>query len=172
LDYFVQRGCRLSDHGIDIAMFYEEATDAELDAILARRLEGAALTPKEVEQYKTAVLLHLGREYARRDWAMQLHMSALRNNNARMFKQLGPDTGWDSISDGLIAAKLSRYLDALDADNLLPRTLLYCLNPIHNEVLGTMIGNFQDGRVIGKMQFGSGWCSSVPAGGLTTRGTA
>ncbi|MBK9951964.1 MAG: glucuronate isomerase [Candidatus Competibacteraceae bacterium] len=172
LDYFAERGCRLSDHGIDIAMFYEEATEAELDAILARRLEGAALSPKEIEQYKTAVLLHVGREYAQRDWAMQLHLSALRNNNARMFKQLGPDTGWDSISDGLVAAKLSRYLDALDADNRLPRTILYGLNPIHNEVLGTMIGNFQDGRVLGKMQFGSGWWFNDQKDGMIRQLTA
>lgn len=172
LDYFAARGCRLSDHGIDIAMFYEDASDAELDAILSRRLEGATLTPKEIEQYKTAVLLHVGREYARRDWAMQLHMSALRNNSARMFRQLGPDTGWDSIGDGPVAAKLSRYLDALDRDNLLPRTILYGLNPVHNEVLGTMIGNFQDGKVIGKMQFGSGWWFNDQKDGMIRQMTA
>ncbi|MER2603728.1 MAG: glucuronate isomerase [Candidatus Competibacter phosphatis] len=172
LDYFAQRGCRLSDHGLDGAPWFEEATEAELDAILARRLESAELTPKEIEQYKTAVLLHVGRGYAKRDWAMQLHMSALRNNNARMFEQLGPDTGWDSISDGLVAAKLSRTLDALDCDNLLPRTILYCLNPIHNEVLGTMIGNFQDGRVFGKMQFGSGWWFNDQKDGMIRQMTA
>ena len=104
---------------------YKRQTEAELDRILARRLEGAALSPKDIEQYKTAVLLHVGREYAKRDWAMQLHMSALRNNNSRMFQQLGADTGWDSISDGPVAAKLSRYLDALDRDNRLPLSLIH-----------------------------------------------
>jgi len=152
--------------------FFAEATETELDAILGRRLSGETLTPKEVEQYKTAVLLHLGREYAKRDWAMQLHMGALRNNNTRMFKQLGPDTGWDSITDSLVASNLSRYLDALDRDGLLPRTILYCLNPAQNEVLGTMIGNFQDGRVIGKMQFGSGWWFNDQKDGMIRQMTA
>ena len=172
LHHFAQHGCRLSDHGIDVAMFYEEATEAELDAILAKRLNGGTLTPQEIEQYKTAVLLHVGREYAKRDWAMQLHMSALRNNNTRMFNVLGPDTGWDSISDGLVAAKLSRTLDALARDDLLPRTILYGLNPIHNEVLGTMIGNFQDGRVFGKIQFGSGWWFNDQKDGMIRQMTA
>lgn len=171
MDHFARHGCRLSDHGADVT-FFAEATDAELDAILARRLSGAALTPKEVEQYKTAVLLHLGREYAKRDWAMQLHMGALRNNNTRMFKQLGPDTGWDSITDSLVAANLARYLDTLDLDGLLPRTILYCLNPAQNEVLGTMIGNFQDGRVFGKMQFGSGWWFNDQKDGMIRQMTA
>ena len=171
LAFFAERGCRLSDHGMDVT-FFAEATETELDAILARRLSGATLTPHEIEQYKTAVLLHLGRAYAKRDWAMQLHMGALRNNNSRMFQQLGPDTGWDSITDNLVAANLSRYLDALDCDNLLPRTILYCLNPAQNEVLGTMIGNFQDGRVIGKMQFGSGWWFNDQKDGMIRQMTA
>jgi glucuronate isomerase len=171
MEFFAQHGCRLADHGVDVT-FFAETTETELDAILARRLSGETLTPKEVEQYKTAVLLHLGREYAKRDWAMQLHMGALRNNNTRMFKQLGPDTGWDSITDSLVASNLSRYLDALDRDGLLPRTILYCLNPAQNEVLGTMIGNFQDGRVIGKMQFGSGWWFNDQKDGMIRQMTA
>ncbi len=171
LDHFARHGCRLADHGVDVT-FFAETTETELDAILARRLSGETLTPKEVEQYKTAVLLHLGREYAKRDWAMQLHMGALRNNNTRMFKQLGPDTGWDSITDSLVASNLSRYLDALDRDGLLPRTILYCLNPAQNEVLGTMIGNFQDGRVFGKLQFGSGWWFNDQKDGMIRQMTA
>jgi glucuronate isomerase len=171
LDHFARHGCRLSDHGVDVT-FFAEATEAELDAILGRRLSGETLTPKEIEQYKTAVLLHLGREYAKRDWTMQLHMGALRNNNTRMFKQLGPDTGWDSITDSLVAANLARYLDTLDLDGLLPRTILYCLNPAQNEVLGTMIGNFQDGRVFGKMQFGSGWWFNDQKDGMIRQMTA
>ncbi len=171
MDHFARRGCRLSDHGVDVT-FFAEATEAELDAILARRLNGETLTPNEVEQYKTAILLHLGREYAKRDWAMQLHMGALRNNNTRMFKQLGPDTGWDSITDSLVAAHLARYLNTLAGDDLLPRTILYCLNPMHNEVLGTMIGNFQDGRVFGKMQFGSGWWFNDQKDGMIRQMTA
>lgn len=171
LDHFARHGCRLSDHGVDVT-FFAEATEAELDSILARRLSGETLTPKEEARYKTAVLLHLGREYAKRDWAMQLHLGALRNNNTRMFNQLGPDTGWDSITDSLVASHLSRYLDALDRDGLLPRTILYCLNPAQNEVLGTMIGNFQDGRVFGKMQFGSGWWFNDQKDGMIRQLTA
>ncbi len=173
MDYFSGHGCRLSDHGLDHAPWYEEATEAELDAILAKRLNGGGLTSKEVEQYKTAILLHVGREYAKRDWAMQLHIGAQRNNNTRMFKALGPDTGWDSISDhGSVSWKLARTLDALNNDGLLPRTILYCLNPIHNEVLGTMIGNFQEGRVIGKIQFGSGWWFNDQKDGMIRQLTA
>jgi glucuronate isomerase len=172
MDFFGEHGCCLSDHGIDVAPWFEEASEAELDAILARAMGGEALTSKEIEQYKTGVLLHLGREYARRDWAMQLHIGAQRNNNTRTFKALGPDTGWDSISDGPVSAKLARYLDALDRDELLPRTILYCLNPVHNEVLGTMIGNFQDGRVPGKMQFGSGWWFNDQKDGMIRQMTA
>ena len=171
MDFFAQRGCRVSDHGVDVT-FFAEATDAELDAILSRRLSGEALTAKEEDQYKTAVLLHLGREYAKRDWAMQLHLGALRNNNTRMFQRLGPDTGWDSITDSLVAHNLSRYLDALDRDDLLPRTILYCLDPAQNEVLGTMIGNFQNGQVIGKMQFGSGWWFNDQKDGMIRQMTA
>ncbi len=173
LDYFARHGCRLSDHGLDVAPWFEAATEAELDAILAKRMNGGTLTPKEVEQYKTGILLHLGREYAKRDWAMQLHIGAQRNNNTRMFETLGPDTGWDSISDnGFVSYKLARFLDALNVDDLLPRTILYCLNPVHNEVLGTMIGNFQDGKVLGKMQFGSGWWFNDQKDGMIRQMTA
>ncbi len=157
IEYFHANGCRVSDHGIDIGMFYAAATEAELDAILAKAMSGQALSALEAEQYKTATALHCGREYGRLQWAMQLHMGALRNNNQRMFEKLGADVGFDSIADGQVAEKLSRFLSALNIDNLLPKTILYTLNPIHNEVLGTMLGNFQDGSCKGKIQFGSGW---------------
>lgn len=156
LDHFAAHGCKVSDHAID-NVFFEEASEAELDSILGKALGNEPLTALEADKYKTAVMLYLGREYAKRGWASQLHISAQRNNNTRMFKLLGADTGWDSIADGQVAAKLSRYLDALDRDDLLPKTILYTLNPKDNEVLGTMLGNFQDGKVVGKMQFGSGW---------------
>lgn len=172
MDYFERHGCRASDHGVDVATVYAEASEPQLDSILARAMGGEALTPKEIEQYKTGVLLHLGREYAKRNWTMQLHIGAQRNNNTRMFNQLGPDTGWDSISDGPVSVKLAHYLDALDRDDRLPRTILYCLNPVHNEVLGTMIGNFQDGRVLGKMQFGSGWWFNDQKDGMIRQMTA
>lgn len=172
IDCFARHGCRASDHGLDIAAFYAEASEHELDSILARAMGGEALTAKEVEKYKTGVLLHLGSEYAKRNWAMQLHIGAQRNNNTRMFNALGADSGWDSISDGAVSVKLARCLDALDRDDRLPRTILYCLNPMHNEVLGTMIGNFQDGRVLGKMQFGSGWWFNDQKDGMIRQLTA
>jgi glucuronate isomerase len=156
LDYFAAHGCKLSDHAIDIA-FFETASEDELSQILAKAMDHKAVTKLEADKFKTAIMLHLGREYARRGWAMQLHIGAQRNNNTRMFKTLGPDTGWDSISDDLISAKIARFLDALDGDDLLPKTIMYNLNPMHNEVLATMIGNYQDGKFKGKMQFGSGW---------------
>lgn len=171
MTFFEQHGCKLSDHGLDIVP-YASAKESELDAILAKALGGATLTAAEVEQYKTAVLLHLGREYGKRGWAMQLHMGAQRNNNSRMFARLGPDTGWDSINDEPGSVKLARYLDALDREDLLPRTILYCLNPAQNEVLGTMLGNFQDGNTFGKIQFGSGWWFNDQKDGMIRQLTA
>jgi glucuronate isomerase len=156
LDHFAAHGCKLSDHAIDIA-FFETATESELTAILAKAMANTPVTKLEADKFKTGVVLHLGREYAKRGWAMQLHIGAQRNNNTRMFNKMGPDTGWDSIADDLVSARIARLLDTLDGDDLLPKTILYCLNPIHNEVLATMLGNYQDGKMIGKMQFGSGW---------------
>ncbi|MEC5396741.1 glucuronate isomerase [Uliginosibacterium sp. H1] len=171
LDYFAANGCKLSDHAIDLA-FFAEASEATLSATLAQAMGNQSVSKQQADEFKTAVLLHLGREYARRGWAMQLHIGAQRNNNTRQFKNLGPDTGWDSISDDLISAKLARFLDTLDGDDLLPKTVLYCLNPIHNEVLATMIGNYQDGKVRGKMQFGSGWWFNDQKDGMIRQITA
>ncbi|MFA9438187.1 glucuronate isomerase [Uliginosibacterium sp. sgz301328] len=171
LDYFAAHGCKLSDHAIDIA-FFSQASEGELTATLAQAMSNEPVSKEQADQFKTAIMLHLGREYARRGWAMQLHIGAQRNNNTRMFKQLGPDTGWDSIADDLISAKIARFLDTLDGDDLLPKTILYCLNPIHNEVLATMIGNYQDGKVVGKMQFGSGWWFNDQKDGMIRQITA
>ena len=113
VDYFDAHGCRSSDHGIEV-MFYEEATKEEVATIFQKRLAGERLTKKEIEQYKTYTLLTLGELYADKGWAMQLHLSPLRNNSTRMFKLLGPDAGFDSMGDLLIAEKLSGFLDALE----------------------------------------------------------
>lgn len=121
---------------------FAEANEAELDSILARRLAGETLSEHEVAQFKTAVLVFLGAEYARRGWVQQYHIGALRNNNLRQFKLLGPDVGFDSINDRPMAEELSKLLSKQNEENLLPKTILYCLNPRDNEVLGTMIGNF------------------------------
>ncbi|GAB4058736.1 glucuronate isomerase [Uliginosibacterium sediminicola] len=171
LDYFAAHGCKLSDHAIDIA-FFSPASDSELTTILSRAMNNEVIGKEDADKFKTAIMLFLGRQYAQRGWAMQLHIGAQRNNNTRMFNRLGPDTGWDSIADDLISAKISAFLNALDGDDLLPKTVLYNLNPIHNEVLATMLGNFQDGKVVGKMQFGSGWWFLDQKDGMTRQLTA
>ena len=128
LDFFHENGCRLSDHAVD------------------------SMDDETIEK-----LIYLGEEYAKRGWVWQLHIGALRNNNTRMFEKLGPDTGFDSVNDFQIAEGLSRILNGLDKKDMLPKTILYTLNPKDNYVLGTMLGNFQGGGVAGKIQFGSGW---------------
>lgn len=126
---------------------------------------GETLSEREVAQFKTAVLVFLGAEYARRGWVQQYHIGALRNNNLRQFKLLGPDVGFDSINDRPMAEELSKLLSKQNEENLLPKTILYCLNPRDNEVLGTMIGNFGAKGCRAR-------CSSAPAGGSTIRKTA
>ncbi len=154
--YFHEVGCRISDHSLEEVVYREAGAD-EVAEIFARRVRGEALNPEEVTKYKTYVLTHLGKKYHEYHWAMQLHIGALRNNNTRMFTLVGRDAGFDSINDQSIAQPLSSILDALDRENKLPKTILYCLNPKDNYVLGTMIGNFQGGGIPGKVQFGSGW---------------
>ncbi len=128
LGFFHENGCRLSDHAVD------------------------SMDDETIEK-----LVYLGEEYAKRGWVWQLHIGALRNNNTRMFNKLGPDTGFDSVNDFQIAEGLSKILDSLDKKDMLPKTILYTLNPKDNYVLGTMLGNFQGGGIPGKIQFGSGW---------------
>lgn len=156
LDHFAAHGCKISDHALDVVLF-AEADESTLDGILARRLQGVAPTQEEVAQFKTAVLVWLGSEYARRGWAQQYHIGALRNANRRQFDILGPDVGFDSINDAPLAIPLARLLDAQNRNNALPKTILYCVNPRDNEVLATMAGNFQGEGEPGKMQFGSAW---------------
>ncbi|QCR37316.1 glucuronate isomerase [Nissabacter sp. SGAir0207] len=156
LEHFAAHGCKVSDHALDVVLF-ARADEATLDGILARRLDGTLPNPQELAQFKTAVLLFLAGEYQRRGWVQQYHIGALRNNNTRMLRTLGPDTGFDSINDQPLAEPLSRLLDAQAEAGNLPKTILYCLNPRDNEVIGTMVGNFQGEGEPGRMQFGSGW---------------
>lgn len=153
ISYFNENGCRLSDHSLEIVPYCE----GDARAVFEKKMSGEILTENEAEVYKTAVLSECAKEYSRLGWAMQLHIGAMRNNNTRMFEKLGADTGFDTINDLCIAEKLSRLLDSLSRDEILPKTILYTLNPKDNYVLGTMIGNFQSGPTKSKLQFGSGW---------------
>lgn len=155
-DAFHEVGCRLSDHGLT-AICFEPYTESEVKDIFAKLRGGNDVDALAKRKFQTALMVLFGKLDAARGWTMQLHMGALRNNSSRLFKQLGPDTGFDSIGDWTFAEDLSRFLDALDRDDTLPKTILYNLNPRDNEVLATMIGNFQDGSIPGKVQFGSGW---------------
>jgi glucuronate isomerase len=155
-DFFAQHGCKLSDRGIE-TVWSLECTRTEADAILKKALEGTPISPLESEKYKSLMLHELAVMDAEKGWTMQIHYGALRNNNTRLFKKIGPDAGFDSIGDWPIAESLSKHLDRLDAMERLPRTILYNLNPRDFEMIGTMIGNFQDGTIAGKLQMGSGW---------------
>ncbi|PKM49655.1 MAG: glucuronate isomerase [Firmicutes bacterium HGW-Firmicutes-7] len=156
IEWFHENGCVISDHALDIVQ-YQEATYEEANNIFIKGLKKESLTDEDMKKYKGYMLRFFGREYARLGWSMQVHIGALRNNSTRMLKELGADTGFDSIHDGLVAKDLSNLLDSLDVTNELPKTILYCLNPRDNEVLATMLGNFQGGGIPGKLQFGSGW---------------
>ncbi|MCL6217517.1 glucuronate isomerase [Zunongwangia pacifica] len=156
IEYFDENGCKLCDHGLN-AMSFAEFTEAEINAIFKNKLSGKEVSATESEKFKTATLLFLSETYHQFGWVQQFHLGALRNNNKRMLAQLGPDTGWDSIGDYSQAEKLSRFLNTLDGKDKLTKTILYNLNPADNEVFATMIGNFNDGSVKGKVQWGSGW---------------
>ncbi|MEM9423279.1 MAG: glucuronate isomerase [Spirochaetota bacterium] len=153
--HFAEHGCRISDHGMD-EIYYEAASDAVIQRILEQRLADQVLSSLEIAQYKTAIWCFLGLEYAKRSWVMQLHIGAQRNNNRRMLASIGADAGFDSIGDASVAKPLAAFLNHLDERELLPKTVLYTINSRDNEVLATMIGNFQRDTP-GKMQFGSAW---------------
>ncbi|WP_455648060.1 glucuronate isomerase [Lonepinella koalarum] len=157
LDHFDLHGCKSADHGIEIVRFAPIPDESDLDQILQLRRSNQPLTEQQIAQFSTAVLVWLGKQYHQRQWVMQMHIGALRNNNSRMFKLLGADSGFDSIGDRPYAENLSRLLDTMDQTDQLPKTILYCLNPRDNEMIASLIGNFQTGGVAGKIQFGSGW---------------
>ena len=166
MDFFHDKGCRLSDHGLEYIP-YEITTEKEIKRIFENKRKGQPPTKKEKEQFQTALLIFLGKAYHKLGWVQQFHLGAMRNNNTRMFTKLGPDTGWDSIGNYPIAFGLSRYLDALDLNNQLTKTILYNLNPSDNEIMATMIGNFNDGSTKGKIQWGSGWWFLDQLDGMT-----
>lgn len=155
-DQFHELGCRASDHGIE-KPFSAPYTEKQVKKVFDRALTGAPITRKEAERFKSAFLYRCGVMNHEKGWVFQLHIGAMRNNNSRMMRRLGPDSGFDSMGDGNIARPLSRLLDRLDSDELLPKTVIYNIHPADNEMIGTMIGNFQDGTVPGKLQHGPPW---------------
>ena len=154
--FFHENGCRLSDHGIE-TIYAEDFSLPEIENIFKKIRTEKNLEAEEILKFKSAMLLEFARMDNKRNWTQQLHLGALRNNNSSMFEKLGPDTGFDSIGDWNVARPLSRFFDKLNSRGELPKTILYNMNPCDNEVLATMLGNFQDGKVPGKMQFGSAW---------------
>ena len=155
-DFFASLGCRLSDHGLE-QIYAAAYTPEEVAASFAKIRGGQELTASENTQLKSALLVLLAEMDWEKGWTQQYHLGALRNNNSRMLRELGPDTGWDSIGDFSQGRALSAFLDRLDSQNKLAKTIVYNLNPADNELIATMIGNFNDGSVAGKVQFGSGW---------------
>lgn len=156
VDFFHRCGCRLADNDLPYVM-YQRAEIEELRNIFEKAVNQKELTKLEKDQFRTEVLLYLAELYSELGWVMQLHIGTHRNKNSRMFEKLGADSGFDSISDCQIAKPLSDFLDTLDLQNKLPKTILYNNNPNHNEVIGTMIGNFQGDGIPGKLQFGTAW---------------
>ena len=154
--FFESMGCRLSDHGMD-TFHAADYTASEINRIFKNTLEGKKPTDKEFDKFQSAMLYELGVMDAKSDWTQQFHVGPIRNNNTKMFKKLGPDTGFDAINDLPMAAAGHKFLDRLAKNDSLAKTILYCLNPKDNEVLAVMAYTFNDGTVPGKMQFGSGW---------------
>lgn len=155
-DYFAENGCCVSDHGLE-EIYAEDYTTTEIAGIFAKIRSGGALLPEENRKFKSAMLINFAEWDAERGFVQQYHLGALRNNNQRMLQQLGPDTGWDSIGDFPQARTLAKFLNRLNRDNKLAKTIIYNLNPADNEVFATMIGNFNEGDVAGKIQWGSSW---------------
>lgn len=154
--FFHDNGCRLSDHGLD-RFFFTSFSSGEVDQIFNKLLKGKKISDEESEKYKTAVMIEICRMNHKRGWTQQFHLGAMRNNNERMFRLMGPDTGWDSIGITQDVHKMSRFLSTLDNTEQLARTILYNLNPADNEMIITMAGNFNDGAVPVKVQYGAGW---------------
>jgi len=155
-EFFHKNGCRLSDHGLGCC-YAEDCCESEAARVFDNARAGKTVTRLDADRFRSFLMVFFGELDAVRGWTKQLHLGAQRNNNTRLFRALGPDTGFDSTGDWPQAAALARYLDKLDQNNKLPKTILYNLNPADNYVFATMIGNFQDGAIPGKMQFGSGW---------------
>ncbi len=165
-DFFAENNCNVSDHGLE-EIYAEDYTTAEITAIFDRIRYGGTLSYDDRKKFKSAMLVNFAEWDCEKGWVQQFHLGALRNNNTRMLQQLGPDTGWDSIGDFSQARALSKFLNRLDSDNKLARTIIYNLNPADNELMATMIGNFNDGSAEGKVQWGSAWWFLDQKDGMT-----
>ena len=156
MDFFEEKGCVLSDHGLEFVM-YAPSSEKEVEDIFASRLAGNAVTRAQELKYKFAFIQELAKEYVKKNWVMQLHYGCKRDNNKSRYKELGPDTGFDCINDNTPSAQLSDFLNALEENESLPKTILYSLNPSDNAAIGTILGCFQDSSAVGKIQQGSAW---------------
>ncbi len=156
MDFFATMGCCVSDHALEYVMYYPAEED-EIEAIFLKRQNHMVLTKEEEMKFKTAFMLFVGREYHRRDWAMQLHYGCKRDNNTSMYEKLGPDTGYDCINNDAPSSQMADFLNALSATDELPRTILYSLNPNDNQSIGSILGCFQDSSAVAKIQQGSAW---------------
>lgn len=157
IEYFYARGCRASDHGFEAVVPFRPISMSEADAVFKKGMAGQPLTQEEIEGYQTVLMLAMGKTYHRLGIAMQIHYSCLRNTNARMFKTLGPDSGFDAIAQNTCGVNIFNFLSALDATNQCPKTILYSLNPADNEQLVTLANSFQGSELPGKIQHGSAW---------------
>ncbi|WP_461787663.1 glucuronate isomerase [Pedobacter sp.] len=165
-DFFVENGASVSDHGLE-QIYAEDYTEEEVAEIFLKIRSGAQITPQENLKFKSAMLFTFALWDHERGWVQQYHLGAIRNNNDRLLSSLGPDTGFDSIGDFSQGRALAKFLNKLDAGNKLTKTILYNLNPADNELMATMIGNYQDGTVAGKVQWGSGWWFLDQKDGMT-----
>ncbi len=166
MEHFNAHGCKISDHGLEYVM-YVPYTEEQAEAIFQKRMAGECVTREEELQFKTAFMVFVGREYARLDWAMQLHYGCKRDNNKAQYRLLGPDTGYDAINTDTSSAELADYLNALAETDELPRTVIYSLNPNDNAAIGTIIGCFQNSAAVGKIQHGSAWWFNDHKTGMT-----
>lgn len=155
-DFFASHGCKLSDHGLEV-FYAEDYLQSEIDFIFLKIRSGKNLESEEISKFKSAMLYEFGIMDHEKNWTQQFHVGPIRNNNTRLYNKLGPDTGFDSIGDFSFAQSMSKFLDRLDKENKLTKTILYNINPKDNEMMATMTGNFQDGSIPGKIQYGSGW---------------
>ena len=166
MDFFSDKGCVLSDHGLEFVM-YAPSSENEVERIFASRLAGSAVSREEELKYKFAFMQALAKEYVKKNWVMQLHYGCKRDNNKPRFRELGPDTGFDCINDNTPSAQLADFLNALEETDSLPKTILYSLNPSDNAAIGTILGCFQDSSAVAKIQQGSAWWFNDHKPGMT-----